>query len=147
MIRARNPRFTQEAIKANRAVVDLLEAIAAQHEATPAQIALAWLLRTNVLLKGLTLDGTGIGDGGATSLGKALEVNSALVQLDLESNEIGDGGVVVVEARSVTAVDELEHAERRAVDRADAVAHLDDARGAGRRAHDAPPLAEPRPLG
>ncbi|MAS37997.1 MAG: aldo/keto reductase [Anaerolineaceae bacterium] len=43
-IRARNPRFTQEAIKANRAVVDLLEAIAAQHEATPAQIALAWLL-------------------------------------------------------------------------------------------------------
>jgi aryl-alcohol dehydrogenase-like predicted oxidoreductase len=43
-IRARNPRFTQEAIRANRAVIDLLERIAAQHEATPAQIALAWLL-------------------------------------------------------------------------------------------------------
>jgi len=43
-IRARNPRFTQEAIKANRAVVDLLERIAANHDATPAQIALAWLL-------------------------------------------------------------------------------------------------------
>ncbi len=43
-IRARNPRFTQEAIKANRAVVDLLERIGAAHNATPAQIALAWLL-------------------------------------------------------------------------------------------------------
>ncbi|MCA9881593.1 MAG: aldo/keto reductase [Anaerolineae bacterium] len=43
-IRARNPRFTQEAIKANRAVVDLLERIGTAHNATPAQIALAWLL-------------------------------------------------------------------------------------------------------
>ena len=43
-IRARNPRFTQEAIKANRAVIDLLDKIGAQHGATPAQIALAWLL-------------------------------------------------------------------------------------------------------
>ncbi len=43
-IRSRNPRFTQEAIKANRGVVELLENIAKQHGATPAQIALAWLL-------------------------------------------------------------------------------------------------------
>jgi aryl-alcohol dehydrogenase-like predicted oxidoreductase len=43
-IRKNNPRFTQEAIKANRDVVDLLERIAANHHATPAQIALAWLL-------------------------------------------------------------------------------------------------------
>jgi aryl-alcohol dehydrogenase-like predicted oxidoreductase len=43
-IRSRNPRFTQEAIRANRAVIDLIAKIAAQHEATPAQIALAWLL-------------------------------------------------------------------------------------------------------
>jgi aryl-alcohol dehydrogenase-like predicted oxidoreductase len=43
-IRSRNPRFTQEALKANRAVIDLLERIAKQHGATPAQIALAWLL-------------------------------------------------------------------------------------------------------
>ncbi len=43
-IRARNPRFTPEAIKANRVVIDLLETIAAQKDATPAQIALAWLL-------------------------------------------------------------------------------------------------------
>lgn len=43
-IRSRNPRFTPEAIKANRVVVELLERIGAQHDATPAQIALAWLL-------------------------------------------------------------------------------------------------------
>lgn len=43
-IRSRNPRFTQEAIQANRVVVELLERIGAQHNATPAQIALAWLL-------------------------------------------------------------------------------------------------------
>jgi aryl-alcohol dehydrogenase-like predicted oxidoreductase len=43
-IRSRNPRFTPEAIKANRGVIDLLERIAAQKGATPAQIALAWLL-------------------------------------------------------------------------------------------------------
>jgi aryl-alcohol dehydrogenase-like predicted oxidoreductase len=43
-IRSRNPRFTAEAIRANRVVVDLLERIAMQKGATPAQIALAWLL-------------------------------------------------------------------------------------------------------
>ena len=43
-IRARNPRFAPEAIKANRAVIELLEKIGAQKGATPAQIALAWLL-------------------------------------------------------------------------------------------------------
>jgi aryl-alcohol dehydrogenase-like predicted oxidoreductase len=38
------PRFTPEALKANQALVDLLGNIAAQKNATPAQIALAWLL-------------------------------------------------------------------------------------------------------
>jgi aryl-alcohol dehydrogenase-like predicted oxidoreductase len=38
------PRFTPEAMKANHAVVELLNAIAKRKNATPAQIALAWLL-------------------------------------------------------------------------------------------------------
>jgi aryl-alcohol dehydrogenase-like predicted oxidoreductase len=38
------PRFTPEAMKANQAIVDLLNAIAKRKNATPAQIALAWLL-------------------------------------------------------------------------------------------------------
>jgi aryl-alcohol dehydrogenase-like predicted oxidoreductase len=38
------PRFTPEAMKANRALVDLLGKIAHRKKVTPAQIALAWLL-------------------------------------------------------------------------------------------------------
>jgi aryl-alcohol dehydrogenase-like predicted oxidoreductase len=38
------PRFTPEAMKANQALVDLLGRIAQRKKATPAQIALAWLL-------------------------------------------------------------------------------------------------------
>src|SRR5579885_1833454 len=38
------PRFTPEALKANQALIDLLGEIAQQKQATPAQIALAWLL-------------------------------------------------------------------------------------------------------
>jgi aryl-alcohol dehydrogenase-like predicted oxidoreductase len=38
------PRFTAEARKANQALVDLLGSIAARKKATPAQVALSWLL-------------------------------------------------------------------------------------------------------
>jgi len=43
-IRSRLPRYTPEAGKANRVVIDLLSRIGEQKGATPAQIALAWLL-------------------------------------------------------------------------------------------------------
>jgi aryl-alcohol dehydrogenase-like predicted oxidoreductase len=43
-LRASFPRFTPEARKGNQPVVDLLSAIAKRKKATPAQIALAWLL-------------------------------------------------------------------------------------------------------
>jgi diketogulonate reductase-like aldo/keto reductase len=42
--RSRIPRFTPDARKVNQALVDLLAAIAERKKATPAQIALAWLL-------------------------------------------------------------------------------------------------------
>ena len=42
--RASFPRFTSEARGATRALVDLLTRIAERKQATPAQIALAWLL-------------------------------------------------------------------------------------------------------
>ena len=38
------PRFTPEALKVNQALINLLGSIAAQKQATPAQIAIAWLL-------------------------------------------------------------------------------------------------------
>jgi aryl-alcohol dehydrogenase-like predicted oxidoreductase len=43
-IRSRIPRFTPEARKANRVLIDRLARIGGQKGATPAQIALAWLL-------------------------------------------------------------------------------------------------------
>jgi len=43
-IRSRLPRYTPEARKANRVVIDLLARIGEEKGATPAQIALAWLL-------------------------------------------------------------------------------------------------------
>jgi aryl-alcohol dehydrogenase-like predicted oxidoreductase len=38
------PRFTPDAMKANQALIELLAGIARRKKATPAQIALAWLL-------------------------------------------------------------------------------------------------------
>ena len=43
-VRSSSPRFTPEARKANQVVIDLLAEIGEQKRATPAQIALAWLL-------------------------------------------------------------------------------------------------------
>jgi len=43
-VRSRFPRFTPEAREANQPIVDLLGHLAARRRATPAQIALAWLL-------------------------------------------------------------------------------------------------------
>jgi aryl-alcohol dehydrogenase-like predicted oxidoreductase len=42
--RARNPRFTREALEANLAIVDRVRAVAERLGATPAQVALAWVL-------------------------------------------------------------------------------------------------------
>lgn len=42
--RKTNPRFSPEAMKANQVMVDLINTFANQKNATPAQIALAWLL-------------------------------------------------------------------------------------------------------
>lgn len=42
--RAKNPRFAPEAIDANLAIVDRVRVVADRHDATPAQIALAWVL-------------------------------------------------------------------------------------------------------
>jgi aryl-alcohol dehydrogenase-like predicted oxidoreductase len=42
--RSKLPRFTPEALKANQALIDLLGQIAKRKQATPARIALAWLL-------------------------------------------------------------------------------------------------------
>jgi aryl-alcohol dehydrogenase-like predicted oxidoreductase len=42
--RARNPRFTSEAMEANQAIVERVKAVAERHDAMPGQVALAWVL-------------------------------------------------------------------------------------------------------
>ncbi len=43
-LRARFPRFTPEARRANRLIVELLQRVSQRKDATPGQVALAWLL-------------------------------------------------------------------------------------------------------
>jgi aryl-alcohol dehydrogenase-like predicted oxidoreductase len=43
-VRAVNPRFTSEALRANQQIVDIVRRVAARRRATPAQVALAWVL-------------------------------------------------------------------------------------------------------
>jgi aryl-alcohol dehydrogenase-like predicted oxidoreductase len=54
--RARNPRFTREALDANLAIVDRVKAVAARYGATAAQVALAWVLAQDELI--LPIPGT-----------------------------------------------------------------------------------------
>lgn len=42
--RSANPRFTGEAVAANRRIVDVVTEVARRHDATPAQVAIAWTL-------------------------------------------------------------------------------------------------------
>ncbi len=79
-IRKGNPRFTQEAIKANRAVVDLLERIATDHNATPAQIALAWLLVQKPWIVPIP---------GSRRL-ERLEENMGAADIDLTANDLNE---------------------------------------------------------
>jgi len=85
------PRFTAEARKANRALVDLLGAIATRKQATPAQIALAWLLAQKpwiVPIPGTTKLARLDENLGAAALGLTSddlgEVNSAASKIDVQ---------------------------------------------------------------
>src|SRR4051812_170768 len=74
------PRFTPEAIKANQAFVDLLASIAKQKNATPAQIALAWLLAQKPWI--IPIPGT-------TKLHR-LDENIGAVSVKLSSDDLRD---------------------------------------------------------
>jgi aryl-alcohol dehydrogenase-like predicted oxidoreductase len=72
------PRFTPENRKANEAFVDLLGKIAARKKATPAQIALAWLLAQKPWIVPIP---------GTTKLAR-LEENIAAVSVNLTSDDL-----------------------------------------------------------
>jgi len=72
------PRFTPEARKANQALVDLLRRIAEQKNATPAQIALAWLLAQKPWIVPIP---------GTTKLHR-LEENTGAVEIELTPDDL-----------------------------------------------------------
>jgi aryl-alcohol dehydrogenase-like predicted oxidoreductase len=72
------PRFTPEAMEANQALVDLLKRIAEQKKATPAQIALAWLLAQRPWIVPIP---------GTTKL-RRLEENIRAASVQLSANEL-----------------------------------------------------------
>ncbi len=76
--RSKLPRFTPEALKANQALVDLLAKIAQEKKATPAQIALAWLLAQKPWIVPIP---------GTTKLAR-LEENIGAVSLELTSHDL-----------------------------------------------------------
>ena len=53
-LRSKLPRFTEEARANNQALVDLLGTVAARYDATPAQVALAWILAQHPLVSAVT---------------------------------------------------------------------------------------------
>jgi aryl-alcohol dehydrogenase-like predicted oxidoreductase len=77
-LRSTLPRFTPEARKANQALVDLLGEIAKQKKATPAQIALAWLLAQKPWIVPIP---------GTTKL-KRLEENIGAASIELTSDDL-----------------------------------------------------------
>jgi aryl-alcohol dehydrogenase-like predicted oxidoreductase len=76
------PRFSEENRKANQVVVDLLSAIAKEKEATPAQIALAWLLAQKPWIVPIP---------GTTKLHR-LEENLGAINLKLSQEELNHIG-------------------------------------------------------
>jgi aryl-alcohol dehydrogenase-like predicted oxidoreductase len=73
-----SPRFTPEARKANQALVDLLGKVAEQKKATPAQIALAWLLAQKLWIVPIP---------GTTKLHR-LEENIGAVKVELTPDDL-----------------------------------------------------------
>ena len=72
------PRFTPEALKANQALIDLLGRIAGKKQATPAQIALAWLLAQKPWIAPIP---------GTTKLHR-LEENNGAAEIELTADDL-----------------------------------------------------------
>ncbi len=74
------PRFTPEALKVNQALIDLLGSIAERKQATPAQIAIAWLLAQKPWIVPIP---------GTTKLHR-LDENIGAVSLELTPDDLHD---------------------------------------------------------
>jgi aryl-alcohol dehydrogenase-like predicted oxidoreductase len=95
------PRFTPENRKANQALVELLDTIAARKKATPAQVALAWLLAQKPWIVPIP---------GTTKLHR-LEENIGAAALELTSEDLGEIETAASQVR-VRGARYPEHLER-----------------------------------
>ena len=93
------PRFTPEARRANRPVVDLLERLGAEKHATAAQIALAWLLAQQPWIVPIP---------GTTKLNR-LEENIAAALIELTPDDLGS--IEAAASQIVVAGDRYPQAE------------------------------------
>jgi aryl-alcohol dehydrogenase-like predicted oxidoreductase len=78
--RARNPRFTPEAMAANQRIVDVVKAVADGYGVTPAQVALAWLLTLGPYVVPIP----------GTKKVRYLEQNAAADELRLTEHDLGE---------------------------------------------------------
>jgi len=94
------PRFTPEARKANQALVDLLRSIGERKNATPAQLALAWLLAQKPWIVPIP---------GTTKLNR-LEENIGAVSVELTSDDLReiDSAASKIEVQGARYPEELE---------------------------------------
>ena len=99
------PRFSPENRKANRAVVDLVTAVAAKKRATPAQIALAWVMAQKPWIVPIP---------GTTKLGR-LEENLGAVDVELTADDLRE--IDVAAARIDVRGARYSEASQRMVDR------------------------------
>ncbi|QDP95016.1 aldo/keto reductase [Microlunatus elymi] len=92
-VRSRSPRYTEQMRTAHQGLVDQVTAIAGQHNATPAQVALAWILAqhpTNVPIPGTTKlhrleENTGAAELQLTAADLD-QLNQVSAQVDLTTN-------------------------------------------------------------
>jgi aryl-alcohol dehydrogenase-like predicted oxidoreductase len=90
-VRATIPRFTEENRVTNQALVDLVRRVAREHEATPAQVALAWLLARRHSL--VPIPGTRRLSRIEENIGATtLDLSSELADLDAAAARIGVAG-------------------------------------------------------
>lgn len=78
--RARNPRFSREALEGNRRIVEAVKAVAERLSATPAQVAIAWTLA----------QGEHVVPIPGTKKMRRLEENAAAADLDLPEDALAD---------------------------------------------------------
>jgi aryl-alcohol dehydrogenase-like predicted oxidoreductase len=94
------PRFTPEARKANQALVDLLKSIGERKNATPAQLALAWLLAQKPWIVPIP---------GTTKLSR-LDENIGAVEVELTDDDLReiDSAAAKIEVQGARYPEELE---------------------------------------